>query len=137
MFKKIAIGSFLISAVALFSACSSKEPVTQATLVAALTKGSVPLSDLQNPPRDPSSPLPNSYSERFSFALPSVAPKGGQAFICAEKAHCDAIYAYFYALKALAGPYLYRSKDGLVVVQLNSGLQPDAAAPVKTVVEGL
>lgn len=93
MLKKIATSSLLISAVTLFSACGSKKPITQATLVEALSKGAVPLSDVQNPPRDPSSPLPNSYSQRFSFALPPVAPKGGQAFICAEKAHCDAIYA--------------------------------------------
>ena len=134
--RMIATGALLISVATLFG-CGDQLPMTQAKLVEALTKGNIALSDVQTPPRDPSSPLPNSYQERFSFALPSVAPKGGQAFICAEKAHCDAIYAYFDALKGLAGPYLYRSKDGLVVVQLNSGLQPDAVAPVKAVVEGL
>lgn len=134
--KKIATYALLISFATLFG-CGGQEPMTQAKLVDALTKGNVALSDVQTPSRDPSSPLPNSYKERFSFALPSVVPKGGQAFICAEKAHCDAIYAYFDAVKGLAGPYLYRSKDGLVVIQLNSGLQPDAAAPVKAVVERL
>lgn len=134
--KKIATYTLLVSAAALFG-CGEKQPITQAALVEALTKGNIPLSDVQTPPRDPSSPLPNSYKERFTFALPSVAPKGGQAFICEEKSHCDAIYSYLDALKVLAGPYLYRSKDGLVVLQLNSGLTPDIAEPVKVLVEGL
>lgn len=134
--KKVALSAVLISVAALFG-CSSKAPPTQASILAALQAKGVQVSDVQNPPRDPSSPLPNSYKEHFSFALPSVAPKGGQVFICAEKSHCDAIYAYFDALKALAGPYLYRSKDGLAVAQLNSGLTPDAAEPVKAALEGL
>lgn len=137
MIKKIAIGALLASVSLVFTACADKEPMSQTKVLDALTKGGVPFSDVQNPPRVPSSPLPNSYKDRFTFALPSVAPKGGQAFICTEKTHCDAIYVYFDALKALAGPYLYRSKDGLVVFQLNSGLAPDEAAPVKVVVEGL
>jgi hypothetical protein len=29
---------------------------------------------------------------------------GGQFFICDTKKNCDAIYAYYHALKALAGP---------------------------------
>jgi hypothetical protein len=134
--RKIATCALLVSAAALFG-CAEREPISQAKLLDALTKGGVQLSEVQTPPRDPSSPLPNSYSERFTFALPSVAPKGGQAFICTEKAHCDAIYAYFDALKALAGPYIYRSKDGLVVFQLNSGLQPNEASSVKAVIESL
>lgn len=134
--KKIATYTLLISAAALFG-CGEKQPITQAELVDALTKGNIPLSDVQTPPRDSSSPLPNSYKERFTFALPSVAPKGGQVFICAEKIHCDAIYAYFDALKGLAGSYLYRSRDGVVVVQLNSGLQPDEATQVKAIVDSL
>lgn len=137
MIKKIATCALLVSISLVFTACADKEPMSQAKVLDALTKGGVPFSDVQNPPRDPSSPLPNSYKDRFTFALPSVAPKGGQVFICAEKAHCDAIYAYFDALKALAGPYLYRSKDGLVIVQLNSGLTPDTADPVKAALEGL
>lgn len=134
--KKVALSAVLISVAALFG-CSSKAPPTQASILAALQAKGVQVSDVQNPPRDPSSPLPNSYKEHFSFALPSVAPKGGQVFICAEKSHCDAIYAYFDALKALAGPYLYRSKDGLVVAQLNSGLTPDAAVKIGNVIDGI
>lgn len=124
-------------AVALLAGCSSSEPMTGDKVIAALKSANVPVGDVQKPARDPSSPIPNSFSERVTFALPSVAPKGGQVFICEKKEYCDALYTYFDALKGLAGPYLFRSKDGLVVAQLNSGLQPSDAEPVRKVIEGL
>ena len=83
------------------------------------------------------SPLPRSFTTRRAFTMESVAPKGGQYFICDAKRDCDAIAAYFNALKALAGPYIYQSPSGLVVVQLNSGLTPGEAEKVAQVVAGL
>lgn len=82
-------------------------------------------------------PAPRSFISRQVFTLASVAPKGGQVFICDSKKNCDAIYAYYDALKALAGPYTYQSDSGLVVVQLNKGLSPDEAAKFARVVKGL
>lgn len=72
-----------------------------------------------------------------AFEVPSVAPKGGQVFVCSTKQNCDAIYAYFDALKALAGPYLYRSPSGAVVAQLNSGLDAATADTFKAAIEKL
>ena len=95
------------------------------------------ISDIQPGEREPNSPLPNSYKERLRFSIAEVAPKGGQVFICDTKKNCDAIYAYFDALKALAGPYLYQSPSGTVVAQLNSGLTPDTAAKFEEVIESL
>lgn len=82
-------------------------------------------------------PVPHSFTEHWSFTIASVAPRGGQFFVCDTKKNCDAIYAYFDALKALAGPYLYQSADGRVVMQLNSGLTPDQASSFEAAVKAL
>jgi hypothetical protein len=82
-------------------------------------------------------PVPKSFTAHQAFEIASVAPKGGQYFICDSKKNCDAIYAYFDSLKALAGPYLYQSPSGTVVVQLNSGLKPDDAAKYEQAVTSL
>jgi hypothetical protein len=81
--------------------------------------------------------IPKSYLERMSFTIDSIAPAGGQVFICDTKKNCDAIYAYFDALKALAGPYLYQSPGGTVVAQLNSGLSPTEATKFDQVIQSL
>lgn len=94
-------------------------------------------TDIRNEPLAEGAPVPRSFTEHRVFTIDAVAPKGGQVFICDTARNCDAIYAYFDALKALAGPYIYRAKSGLVVVQLNSGLTPDQAAPFERAVEGL
>lgn len=133
--KKLVLGMAVLALVGCGS--SEAEPVTSAKLLSALTAGGVEYSNVEYPERNPSGPLPNSYKEHLVLALPSVAPKGGQFFICEKKEYCDALYTYFDALKAFAGPYIYRSKDGLVVAQLNSGLEPPAAEQVQAVVEGL
>lgn len=82
-------------------------------------------------------PAPNSYKENLTFTIASLGDKGGQVFVCDTKRNCDAMFAYFDALKALAGPYLYQSTSGTVVVQLNSGLTPDEAAKYEQVIKVL
>ena len=81
--------------------------------------------------------LPNVFDERLGFAVGEVSPKGGQIFVCRSRQNCDALYAYFDALKALAGPYTYQSAGGTVVAQLNSGLTPDTAAKFQEIVESI
>jgi hypothetical protein len=81
--------------------------------------------------------LPQSFTEQVGFTIPSLGDSGGQLFVCDTKKNCDAIFAYFDALKALTGPYLYQSPSGTVVVQLNSGLTPDEAAKYEAVVKAL
>jgi hypothetical protein len=81
--------------------------------------------------------VPQGYKENLAFTTPSLGDKGGQVFVCDVKAGCDAIYAYFDGMKALAGPYLYQSPSGMVVVQLNSGLDPAEAARYEAVIRGL
>lgn len=82
-------------------------------------------------------PVPKSFTAHQAFEIASVAPKGGQFFICDTKKNCDAIYAYFDALKALAGPYTYQSPGGTVVAQFNSGLKPDEAAKFEAAIKSL
>jgi hypothetical protein len=79
-------------------------------------------------------PVPATYTGHADFA---IGDRSGQAFVCATKRDCDAIYAYFDALRLLAGPYLYQSAGGTVVVQLNSELDASTAGKVEQVVRGL
>ena len=93
--------------------------------------------DIRDEPLAEGAPVPRSFTAHRVFTIEAVAPAGGQVFVCDTPRNCDAIYAYYDALKALAGPYTYRSGTGLVVVQLNSGLTPEQAAPFEPAMEGL
>jgi len=95
------------------------------------------LTDIHTPEHEAGSPLPHSYDEWLRFTLSEIAPKGGQVFVCRSKQNCDALYAYFDALKGLGGPYYYQSAGGTVVAQLNSGLTPDTAAKFQEIVEAI
>lgn len=122
----------------LLTACGGvPQVVTAQSVIDQWNAAGLGLSNVQASERDPDSPLPNSYSERLEFEIAEVAPSGGQVFVCDTKQNCDAIYAYFDALKALAGPYLYQSPNGRVVAQLNSGLTPETAAKFKQVIDSL
>lgn len=124
----------------LLTACGGGSPpatVSAQSVIDAWNTAGLEVTDVQSPPRDPSSPVPNSYQERLTFTVAEVAPDGGQVFVCDTKQNCDAIFTYFEALAALAGPYLYQSQDGRVVAQLNSGLTPETAAQFQEVIEDL
>ena len=110
---------------------------TSETVVQLFQDAGIELTNINNPERDPESPLPNSYDTRTEFDIVALGDDGGQVFVCSSQQNCDAIYEYFSALSALAGPYLYQSQDGTVVAQLNSGLTPEQAAAFEEVIEGL
>ncbi|MBK5145958.1 hypothetical protein I2494_20015 [Budviciaceae bacterium BWR-B9] len=129
MKKKISLGFILL----VLAGCGEKAMTAQ-DIVAQFKLAGVEIMDVKTPDRNPKSPIPNSYKEHISFSIPEVAPKGGQIFTCDKKEYCDAIYSYFDALKAFAGPYTYQSKNGLVVIQLNSGLTPETAEKLKAVI---
>jgi hypothetical protein len=113
------------------------ETVTAQDIIDKFNAAGLDVKDVQPEERDPDSPLPNSYQEYLTFSIPEVAPKGGQVFVCDTKQNCDALYAYFDALKALAGPYLYQSPSGTVVIQLNSGLTPETGAKFEEIIKSL
>ncbi|KFX07767.1 hypothetical protein KP22_06665 [Pectobacterium betavasculorum] len=123
----------LIPFVFLLAGCGDKAITTQ-SIMEQFQQTGVTVTDIQTPDRSVKTPVPNSYKEHVTFVLSEVSPKGGQVFICEKKEYCDAIYAYFDALKAFAGPYLYQSKNGLIVAQLNSGLTPQTAEKLAAVV---
>lgn len=112
----------LISALLISPVFAEESPHPKSDLVfVALSKAGIEVKDLKVQKHEEGSPLPNVYVENVSFSLESVAPKGGQIFICTKKKYVEAIAAHYEPHKALA-PYLFRSKDGLVYAQLNSGL---------------
>lgn len=109
------------------SFANNDTPSQGSAVLAALVNAQTGMFNFEYLDRQSDSLMPQSFDERISFTLPEVSPKGGQIFVCSKKKNCDAIFAYFDALKGMAGPYLYRNKDGRVVAQLNSRLKPDTA----------
>lgn len=117
----------LILIAVLLTSCGGTPPPTIANVTAAIGAQNVREGAA-------GATVPQSYTAHATF---EVAGKPGQVFVCDTKRNCDAIFAYFDALKALAGPYTYQSGSGLVVVQLNSALTPTDAAKVEQAVKGL
>lgn len=128
--------AFLLCVVLALAACGGAPAGASGDQVKTAITG-LGATDWKADPIETSAPVPHSFKEHYAFSIPSVAPKGGQVFLCDTKKNCDAIYAYFDALKALAGPYLYQSPSGTVVAQLNSGLTPDEAAKYEAAIKAL
>jgi len=112
-------------------------PITAQQVMDKFKAAGLKVEDVHREERDPKSPLPNSYKDRLVFAVPEVAPKGGQVLVCSTKQNCDAIFVYFQAIKGLGGPYIYQSANGTVVLQLNKGLKPDVADKFEAVIKSL
>lgn len=120
---------------ATLAACGGAPAVTAAQVAEKFTAAGA--TNIHDDAINASAPVPRSFTAHQAFEIASVAPKGGQYFICDTKKNCDAIYAYYDALKALAGPYTYQSPSGTVVAQLNSGLTPDEAAKFEAAIKSL
>ena len=136
MKKKIVL-LLVATLLAISLASCSSELLTAQDVIDEFIAAGLEVNDIKIEERDPTSPLPNSFQERWSFSVSEVTPRGGQIFVCDTKENCDAIFVYFDALKALAGPYLYQSPSGLVVAQMNSGLHPETAASFAEVISSL
>lgn len=125
-----------ISALVLFLvACGGGAPaLTGQTVLDRFKSAGLEVENVREHERDTTVPIPNSYTDWYEFTIPSAGQmesgkgRGAQVFTCDTKQNCDAIYAFFDAAKALAGPYLYQSADGRVVLQMNGELTPDVAA---------
>ena len=63
--------------------------------------------------------------------------EGNESVICETKTECDLIWQHYEDLKSLAGPYRFRSQDGKLVAQLNSGLSLETGVSFQTIFEGL
>jgi hypothetical protein len=121
--------------------CNQAVAVTGNEVIDAFKAAGIEVVDAKNVTEDTQKsegPLPKSFRENWVFVNKTLKNgKGGQIFICDEKKYCDAIYAYFDVLKGMAGPYLYQSKDGLIVAQINSGHLPDSAKRYEKVLADL
>jgi hypothetical protein len=119
--------------------CGAAPAPTAQSAVDAFKAAGLTLTNVAATDYPADSPAPHSYSSQLGFELPGLAPagRGGQVMACDTKKNCDAMVAYFTAMLALAGPYVYQSPDGRVVVQLNSGMKPEDAAKVAAVVATL
>lgn len=111
--------------------------LTAEQVVERLTAAGLQVADVKPNSVAADGPVPKSFTSQASFSISEVAPSGGQVFVCDTKQNCDAIFAYYDALKALAGPYLYQSPSGTVVAQLNSGLTPETAAKYEAAIKAL
>jgi len=120
-----------------FTACSQSTTPSVEQLAEKLSALSIGVTNIKEEARNNQSPIPNSWEKHFSFTIQSVAPSGGQMFICNKVEYCDSIYNYFDALRVFAGPYIYKSSNGLVVAQLNSGLSTQEAEQIESVLAEL
>ena len=130
----------LVGCLTLFG-CGGSPAATLAAqnVVDAIKAAGIPVANVQPGTVPDGSPLPRSFKENLTFDATGLTPnnKGGQVFVCDTKQNCDAIYAYFNALKALAGPYLYQSPDGRVVAQIDSGMKAEDAAKIEAAIKAL
>ena len=118
-------------------ALAGKAPSAEDVLGKFIDAG-IKIENIRAEPREPEKPLPNSFDERFAFSDPSLPNgKGGQIFTCRKKKYCDALVGYFDMFKSFAGPYIYQSRDGLVVLQLNGGHSPGSAEKYEAVIDSL
>lgn len=125
--------------VALLAACGGAPAATVSgqSVIDALKAAGIQVENVKPGVLPADTPVPRSFKENITFTIPRLGDKGGQIFVCDTKQNCDAIFKYYDALKALAGPYLYQSPSGTVVAQLNSGLTPDEAKQFDQVIGGL
>lgn len=122
----------------LFSEVIQEEKLTKGEqVIKELTSKGIPLADVKEEVREEGIPLPNTYVQHLRFSHKSVSPRGGQIFIFTKPKYAEAVLKYFKALESLAGPYLYKSKDGLIVGQFSSGLNVAAAEKIEEVFKDL
>ncbi len=136
------IFGFLI-VVLLLSACGGDAALTATDVTNRFKDAGLDATNVRDEPLPDTAPIPRSFTSHANFTIPSAGlgsdgkTRGGQVFVCDTKKNCDAVYAAFDALKALAGPYLYQSPSGAVVVQMNSKITPDIAAKYEAAVKAL
>lgn len=134
---------FIVFFVLLLLSCGGAPAPTAQQVAEGFKGGGLDAENIRDEPLPDSAPVPRSYTSHANFTIPSAGTgsdgktRGGQVFVCDTKKNCDAVFAFFDSLKALAGPYLYQSQSGFVVVQLNSKLKPDLAAKYEAIVKAL
>jgi len=83
----------------------------------------------------------NSYRESVVFSIGERAPEG-RIYICADRYGCSMVVDTLNVVRPFSmgayhtrGPYLYRSRSGLVVVTLDGRVQSGTAAKIEAVIK--
>jgi hypothetical protein len=118
-----------------FSTKANQDIVSQDELVEALQASDIGIIDVAIEDPKASESLPKGFDHHIVLTLEEVAPKGGQFFICQQKAACQALAVYFEALAFLAGPHRFSSPSGHVFAQLNSEVSEETAEDIRAVIE--
>lgn len=105
---------------------------TAAQVLARLTP--LGIANVQTVTRDPNSVAPNTYTDSREFAIPSIAPKGGQLLLFASAADVAGMQAWFARFPDLA-PYVY--VKGNALLQLNNTLPKAEAERYRAALESL
>lgn len=118
-------------------------PPSAAEVVKRFQHSGLDATNVRDEPLPDSAPIPRTYTSHANFTVPSAgtssdgSTRGGQVFACETKRDCDAVYAAFDALRPLAGPYLYRSPSGTVVVQMSQAIPAAVAERYEAAVQRL
>jgi hypothetical protein len=136
LYRLLLVSFALVALVACGGTAATPTPAfaryTADEVVAALRPLGV--TDVRPLARDPQSVAPNTASDGREFAIPSIAPKGGQVQVFAEPGDLAAMQAWFARFPDLA-PYVY--VKGNALVQLNNTLPQAEAEKYRLAVEAL
>jgi hypothetical protein len=92
------------------------------------------ITDVKTGARSPQDQSPNTATARREFAIPSIAPKGGQVLLFDTALDVLGMQSYFARFPDLA-PYVY--VKGNALLQLDSGLPKAEAEKYRAALESL
>ncbi len=136
MYRLLLVSFALVALVACGGTAPTATPAFARYTADDVVKALMPLgiSDVQDGKRDPNSVAPNTYTASKEFAIPSIAPKGGQVQIFASASDLAAMQTWYARFPDLA-PYVY--VKGNALVQLNNTLPKAEADKFRAAVEGM
>jgi hypothetical protein len=103
-------------------------------VIAALQAAGLSISDVKAAPRDPNALAPDVAAETKTFAIASIAPRGGQVLSFNEPHDLQEMQAWFARFPDLA-PYVYIRDN--VMVQLHTSLPQAEAERFKVALEAM
>jgi hypothetical protein len=121
-------------------ACGTPAPTATPTFrrytADEVTKALAPLgiTDVRHTPRGPDVQSPNTATDQRDFAIPSIAPKGGQLLLFGSPADVAGMRAWYARFPDLA-PYVY--VNGNALLQLNSTLPKAEAEKFRAALEAM
>jgi hypothetical protein len=100
---------------------ATKPRLSVKKILQQFVKNGVPIIQAKRVKKNPKELLPTTFDQHYRFIDKTLKNnKGGQIFVCLSKTDCNPVYDYFKNIGAFAGPYLYRSQGGRIVLLLDS-----------------